>query len=96
MQCPKQLWLDAHKPELKVIPEKTQLRLDRGNDFGDRARAMFGPFVEVTEYIPNTKYLDKRKMVQNTKNAIPSTIAGFSAPWIFFTALTATYGSCMK
>lgn len=70
MQCPKQLWLDAHKPELKVIPEKTQLRLDRGNDFGDRARAMFGPFVEVTEYIPNTKYLDKRKMVQNTKNAI--------------------------
>ena len=69
MQCPKQLWLDAHKPELKVIPEKTQLRLDRGNDFGDRARAMFGPFVEVTEYIPNTKYLDKRKMVQNTISA---------------------------
>ena len=70
MQCPKQLWLDVHKPELKIIPERTQLRLDRGNDFGDRARAMFGAFVEVTEYVPNTKFLDKRKMVQNTKNAM--------------------------
>ena len=70
MQCPKQLWLDTHKPELKKIPEQTQLRLDRGNDFGDRARAMFGPFVEITEYIPNTKYLDKRKMAQNTRNAM--------------------------
>ena len=70
MQCPKQLWLDTNKPELKIIPEQTQRRLDRGNEFGDKAMAMFGPFVEVTEYIPNTKYLDKRKMVQNTKNAM--------------------------
>ena len=68
MQCPKQLWLDTNKPELKIIPEQTQRRLDCGNEFGDKAMAMFGPFVEVTEYIPNTKYLDKRKMVQNTKN----------------------------
>jgi len=67
MQCPKMLWLDAHKPEMKVIPADTQRRLDKGNEFGDKAMAMFGPFVEVTEYIPNTKYLDKRKMVLKTK-----------------------------
>lgn len=54
MQCPKQLWLDTNKPELKIIPEQTQRRLDCGNEFGDKAMAMFGPFVEVTEYIPNT------------------------------------------
>lgn len=70
MQCPKMLWLDAHKPELKVIPSSTQERLDRGNEFGDKAMAMFGPYTEVTEYIPNTKYLNKARMVQNTRNAM--------------------------
>ena len=70
MQCPKMLWLDAHRPELKVIPPDTQRRLDRGNEFGDKAMAMFGPYVEMTEYLPNTKYLDKAKMVQKTRNAM--------------------------
>ncbi len=72
MQCPKMLWLDAHKPDRKVIPPATQQRLDRGNEFGDKAMAMFGPFTDVTEYIPNTKYLNKAKMVQNTRNAMNS------------------------
>ena len=67
MQCPKMLWLDAHRADLKIIPDETQQRLDKGNEFGDKAMAMFGPFVEVTEYIPGTKYLDKRKMVRNTQ-----------------------------
>ena len=69
MQCPKQLWLDTNKPELKIIPEQTQRRLDRGNEFGDKAMAMFGPFVEVTEYIPNTKYLDKRCLLYTSDAA---------------------------
>lgn len=72
LQCPKMLWLDAHKPELKVIPDSTQRRLDRGNEFGDKAKAMFGPFIDVTEYLPNTKYLNKAKMIQNTRNAMRS------------------------
>ena len=42
MQCMKMLWLDKHKPKLKIIPLKVQKRLDAGNDFGDRAMAMFG------------------------------------------------------
>lgn len=29
MQCPRMLWLDKHKPELKDIPEQIQLKLDR-------------------------------------------------------------------
>ena len=70
MQCPKMLWLDAHKPELRVVPPSTQQRLDRGNEFGDKAMAMFGPFTLVTEYIPNTRYLNKAKMIQNTRNAM--------------------------
>ena len=70
LQCPKMLWLDAHKPEKKQIPPETQRRLDRGNEFGDKAMAMFGPFEEMTAYIPNTRYPDKRAMVRKTKDAI--------------------------
>ncbi len=36
MQCQKMLWLDKHKPDLKVISKEVQQRLDAGNDFGDR------------------------------------------------------------
>ena len=37
MQCPKMLWLDKHRPDLKVIPPEIQAKLDAGNDFGDLA-----------------------------------------------------------
>ena len=72
MQCERMLWLDRHHPEFKVIPPFVQKRLDRGNEFGDKAMAMFGPFEEMTAFIPGTKYLDKKKMVQNTRNAMRS------------------------
>ena len=54
MQCPKMLWLDRHKPQFRVIPPETQARLDAGNDFGDKAMAMFGPYEEMTVYRPGT------------------------------------------
>ena len=68
MQCERMLWLDKHHPELKVIPPETQMKLDRGNEFGDKAMGMFGPFVEMTAYKPNTSIIDKKKMVINTKH----------------------------
>ena len=70
MQCRKMLWLDRHKPGLRVIPPEVQARLDAGNDFGDRAMAMFGPYEEMTVYRPGTTVPDKRKMLENTKNAL--------------------------
>ena len=42
LQCEKMLWLDAHAPELKIIPPEVQARLDAGNDFGDVAMGIFG------------------------------------------------------
>ena len=33
MQCRKMLWLDRHKPGLRVIPPEVQVRLDAGNAF---------------------------------------------------------------
>ena len=66
IQCPRMLWLDKHKPELKVIPPENQIVLDAGNEFGDRAMGMFGPYEEMTILWPNTGYPNKRAMVQNT------------------------------
>ena len=66
MQCKKMLWLDKHKPKLKVIPPEIQDRLDAGNDFGDRAMAMFGDYEEMTVYRPGTRIPDKKKMVAKT------------------------------
>ena len=70
MQCPKMLWLDRHRPGLRVIPPEVQVRLDAGNDFGDRAMAMFGPFEEMTAYRPGTRIPDKKAMLENTKDAL--------------------------
>lgn len=67
MQCPKMLWLDKHKPSLKVIPPEIQAKLDAGNDFGDRAMGMFGPYEEMTVYRPGTTLPDKTAMLQRTQ-----------------------------
>ncbi len=66
MQCPKMLWLDKHKPQFKVIPPEIQAKLDAGNDYGDRAMEMFGPYEEMTVYRPGTQIPDKKAMVQRT------------------------------
>ena len=66
MQCPKMLWLDKHKPGLKVIPPEIQARLDAGNDFGDRAMAMFGTYEEMTVFRPGTTIPDKKAMLART------------------------------
>lgn len=75
MQCPKMLWLDKHKPGLKVIPPEMQALLDAGNDFGDRAMGMFGPYEEMTAYRPGTMIPDKKAMLANTQDAIERGVA---------------------
>ena len=75
MQCPKMLWLDRHKPSLRVIPPETQARLDAGNDFGDRAMAMFGPYEEMTVYRPGTDVPDKKAMLERTQDALSRGVA---------------------
>ena len=70
MQCRKMLWLDKHKPKLRVIPPEVQARLDAGNDFGDRAMGMFGPYEEMTVYLPGKQIPDKKAMVARTQDAL--------------------------
>ena len=50
LQCEKMLWLDAHAPELKIIPPEIQEKLDAGNTFGDIAMGIFGDYVETTTF----------------------------------------------
>ncbi len=69
LQCEKMLWLDAHQPELKIIPPEVQARLDAGNDFGDGAMGIFGPFVETTVKKADGK-LDYEAMLQKTQTLI--------------------------
>ncbi len=66
MQCRKMLWLDKHKPNLKVIPPAVQKSLDAGNEFGDQAMGMFGPYEEMTVYRPGTQFPDTKAMVTKT------------------------------
>lgn len=70
MQCPRMLWLDKHRPKLRVIPPEVQERLNAGNDFGDRAMGMFGPYEEMTAYRPGTRIPDKKTMLANTQDAL--------------------------
>lgn len=66
MQCPKMLWLDAHKREERIIPPEVQERLDKGNEFGDGAMGLFGPYKETTTYKENGR-LDYTVMLEKTK-----------------------------
>ena len=70
MQCPKMLWLDKHKPSLCVIPPEVQQCLDAGNDFGDLAMGMFGPYEEMTVFRPGTTIPDKKAMISRTQDAL--------------------------
>ena len=70
MQCPKLLWLDKHKPGMRIIPPEVQVRLDAGNDFGDRAMGMFGPYEEMTVYLPGKQIPDKKAMLTKTQDAL--------------------------
>lgn len=65
-QCPKMLWLDAHRPELAVQDESLQHRFKEGIEVGDLAMGSFGDFVEATAYTADGG-LDIPAMLENTK-----------------------------
>ena len=68
-QCPKLLWLNKYKPELKPEDPSLQARFDEGNAVGDLAMSLFGDFTEVTSYKEDGK-LDLDKMQERTKECI--------------------------
>ena len=104
LQCEKMLWLDAHAPELKIIPPEVQARLDAGNAFGDDTMGIFGEYVETTAYKADGR-LDYAKMLQTTQDLLEKTALSFArrrfrgtaiiARWIY-SKKTATGMPCTK
>ena len=71
LQCEKMLWLDAHAPQLKIIPPEVQARLDAGNEFGDGAMGIFGTFTEATLFKEDGK-LHFSAMLEKTRALLES------------------------
>lgn len=69
LQCEKMLWLDAHAPELKIIPPEVQAKLDAGNEFGDTAMGIFGEFVETTALREDGR-LNFAAMIEKTRELL--------------------------
>jgi hypothetical protein len=65
-QCPKSLWLRVNKPEEATVDAGVEVRYESGNEVGDLAMQLFGPFVEVTTKRDDGG-LDLQAMVEKTK-----------------------------
>lgn len=65
-QCPKMLWLKTYKPELIPDDPALQAKFEKGNEVGELAKTLFGPFVDVTTYREDGS-LDLGAMIEKTK-----------------------------
>ena len=65
-QCPKALWLRTNKPDEAVVDGSTEARFEAGNEVGDLAMGLFGPFEEVTIKRADGS-LDLTAMVEKTR-----------------------------
>lgn len=65
-QCPKNLWLNVNKPNEAFIDDALRARFEQGNEVGDLAMGLFGPYKEVTTKKPDGS-LDLNKMCELTQ-----------------------------
>ena len=65
-QCPKNLWLKIYKPEEATEDQGVEARFEQGNEVGDLAMGLFGPYKEVTTKDSNGN-LDLNAMCKLTK-----------------------------
>ncbi|MBR2660410.1 MAG: DUF2779 domain-containing protein [Clostridia bacterium] len=63
--CPKGAWVWKYHPEAVPKDEGTLARFRQGDEVGDLARGLFGPFVNVTAVREDGK-LDLSRMIENT------------------------------
>ena len=52
-QCPKNLWLNVNKPNEAFIDDALKARFAQGNEVGDLAMGLFGPYKETTTKNPD-------------------------------------------
>lgn len=78
-QCPKALWLRVNKPDEATVDAGVEARFESGNEVGDLAMGLFGPFVEVTTKRKDGG-LDLKVMVDRTKEEMISTKSKITSP----------------
>lgn len=74
-QCPKMLWLRVYKPELVPEDPALQAKFEKGNEVGELAKTLFGPFVDVTTYRKDGS-LDLDAMIDRQKKRWPKCASG--------------------
>lgn len=67
--CEKALWLSIYKSEEAVIDEQTQARFAAGNEVGDLAMGLLGPYEEMT-VLKEDGHLDYAAMIERTRDAM--------------------------
>lgn len=68
-QCPKAMWLTTHRPELEILDAKAEERFRTGNEVGDLAMSLLGPYTDVT--VNNTDgSLDLAGMIEKTAQCL--------------------------
>ena len=65
-QCQKALWLRTYKPDEATVDAAVEARFEQGNEVGDLAMGLFGPFVEVTTKREDGS-LDLGAMIEKTQ-----------------------------
>lgn len=68
-QCPKQLWLDTFRKELKTEDSNRDDRMTTGNEVGDLAMGLFGDYTEVT-VLKEDGRPDIHVMIERTRQCI--------------------------
>ena len=64
-QCPKMAWLNQYRPEERGEDGNADAHMEAGQEVGQLARKLFGPFVDVTSYAD--QQLDFSTMLEKTK-----------------------------
>ena len=65
--CPKGAWIQKYHPEAVPQDENKLARFRTGDEVGDLARGLFGPYVNVTAYKEGDR-LDLPQMIENTRH----------------------------
>ena len=72
-QCPKNLWLKVYQPEEAKDDPALQARFEQGNEVGDLAMGLFGPYKEVTTHNADGS-LDLNKMCELTQQYMEQSV----------------------
>ena len=68
-QCPKLLWLDTYRKELKTENPERDNRMIAGNEAGDLAMGLFGDYTDVTVLNEDNRP-DISAMIENTRTCL--------------------------